>query len=101
MTMGKQGDAIATSPGSGAEEADDYRRQVVRLNEGWRLIECKGGIQWILQRRRSAQERDGARWMSIAYHRRRDTLIEAVTRRCGPVGPEAMCMLGTLPRMIG
>jgi hypothetical protein len=33
------------------EETDDYPPVIARLNERWRVIACRGSIQWILQRR--------------------------------------------------
>lgn len=35
---------------SNREEADDYHSVIVILSNGWRVIECRDGIQWILQR---------------------------------------------------
>ena len=97
MTMLEQRRQGHDAGGSSAEEADDYRRQVVRINADWRVIECRAGIQWILQRRRASGERVVPRWMSVAYHRHRDTLIVAVTRRCGDVRPDILSGLRCLP----
>jgi hypothetical protein len=33
------------------EESQSYRTIVATLNADWRVIECRDGIQWILQRR--------------------------------------------------
>jgi hypothetical protein len=40
---------------STAESDDNYARLVTVLNSGWRLIECRHGIQWILRYRNRAE----------------------------------------------
>jgi hypothetical protein len=40
---------------STAESDDKYAHLVIVLNDGWRLIECRHGIQWILQYRNRAE----------------------------------------------
>lgn len=34
------------------EKRDDYPKVVVRLAPNWRVIECREGLQWVLQRRK-------------------------------------------------
>lgn len=82
------------------EESDAYRSVVTRLNSEWRVILCRGGIQWIIQRRAGAQRHGGDRWLSIAFHRLRDGLIHAVQERCGEVRLEASADLLALPAMV-
>jgi hypothetical protein len=36
---------------SAAESDDSYAHLVTVLNYGWRVIECRDGIQWLLQYR--------------------------------------------------
>jgi hypothetical protein len=50
-------------------ERDEGYRTVARLSDTFRVINCKEGIQWILQRRY------GDQWRGIAFCRRRDMLI--------------------------
>lgn len=58
--------AISERKHRSSETADDYRHVVAQLSDGWRVIVCAGGIQWILQRRDG--ERAGrARWVGIDY----------------------------------
>lgn len=82
---------------SNREESDDYQAVVARLNDGWRVITCRAGIQWIIQRRAGTQRHGADRWMSVAYHRLRETLITAVHEYCGDVLPEAEAVLERLP----
>src|SRR5262245_23488791 len=59
------------------EEADNYRAVVAILNPRWRIIECRNGIQWILQR--SAGLRHGkTRWEGRCYCRTRECLLARV-----------------------
>lgn len=51
-------------------ERDDAYPHLVVVGE-LRVIECKDGIQWILQRRRA-----GGTWADLGYFRNRDVLIE-------------------------
>ncbi|MGN6310416.1 MAG: hypothetical protein ACTHNN_12770 [Xanthobacteraceae bacterium] len=82
------------------ENADDYHRVVAVLNNRWRVIDCRDGIQWILQRR--AGERHGRpRWDSWRYHRSRDALIASTGSLCGDIDPTAVAVLASLPPMIG
>jgi hypothetical protein len=59
------------------ESADNYRRVVARLNGKWRVIACRDGIQWILQRRHGPERPAGARWEGRSYCRTSEAL-----RRC-------------------
>ena len=100
VTSIMSGTAPATVRTSNREEADDYRGFVVRLNENWRVVACSAGIQWILQRH-GGLRRGGARWLSIAFHRSRETLKVAVQRRCGQVDPDQAEVIDALPAWIG
>jgi hypothetical protein len=83
-----------------AESADDYPNVVVVLNEGWRLIACRDGIQWILQyrnRRNKAQTvaRDG--WRGRSYCRTKEALIRVCDAHAGPIDPDGRAILAGLP----
>ena len=54
------------------ESYDDYPRIVARLNDRWRIIECRDRVQWILQKRTAE-----ARWTGRSYCRTAEAL-----RRC-------------------
>ena len=54
----------------GVWERDEAYPCLVRVGDV-RVIECRDGIQWILQRRRP-----GGRWADLGYFRNRDALIE-------------------------
>jgi hypothetical protein len=81
------------------ESADDYHRVVAVLNDGWRVIECRDGIQWILQRR--AGERHGmARWDSRSYCQTSEALNRVCRASAGAIDPAAVAVLTSLPSMI-
>ena len=67
-------------------ERDEGYPAAVRLSDTVRVIDCKDGIQWILQRRY------GDQWRGIAFCRRRDTLIREAKKLIGNV-PEALLSL--------
>lgn len=84
---------------SNREEADDYRRVVVVLNSDWRIIECRDGIQWILQRR-SGERRGQPRWASRKYNRNKEALIRNVHALAGEIDPAVREVLDMLPGWI-
>ena len=56
------------------ERDADYRHIVTELSDRWRLIVCRDGLQWIIQRRDG--ERSGrARWTGVYYCQTREALI--------------------------
>ena len=82
------------------ETADTYVGLIVQLNEQWRVIVCKDGIQWILQRR-DAQRSGQARWTGASYNCDQSSLIRVSRILCGRIDPAAMAVLEALPEWIG
>ena len=62
-----------TAPQSHRERDDAYRNVVAQLAPRWRVIVCKDGIQWILQRKEASH---GGPWRGMSYHTNRDGLIK-------------------------
>lgn len=89
-------EADCALPGSNREEADDYRHVVVVVNQNWRIVECRDGIQWILQQR-SGQRHGQPRWQSRKHNRCKETLIRNVHAFSGEVAPIAREVLDELP----
>jgi hypothetical protein len=78
---------------SNQEEADDYVGVVLILDEKWRVVVCRDGIQWILQHR--AGRRHGkARWDGKCYCRTREGLASRVRELAGAEDTKA---IGDLP----
>ena len=78
------------------ERDDNYQRMVVALNPTWRVIECKDGIQWIVQRRNGTRHGQ-PQWEGRKYCRSRGSLIHACRAAAGEVDPIAMAVLAQLP----
>lgn len=75
------------------EQADDYARVVVRIGDEHRVIVCKAGIQWIVQRMA------GGRWRGERYHRSREGLLRAVAT-LPDAGDDVLATLSALPKWI-
>ena len=62
------------------ERDDNYTRIVVLLTHRWRIITCKHGIQWILQKR-SVEPPNTGTWAGKSYATTRDGLMAACSSR--------------------
>lgn len=82
------------------ECADDYDRLVAILNDDWRVIECRDGIQWILQRRGSPKRSRRDDWRGRSYCRTADALIRCTRDHVGDIDPVAAAVLVGLPARI-
>lgn len=81
------------------ESDDGYMAVVACLNDRWRVILCKDGIQWILQR---AKKRwDGTAWEGCRYCRTRKALIRSCAELVGEIDPIAMATVERLPEICG
>ena len=82
-----------TAPLSRRERDNEYKGVVVQLAHHWRVIICKNGIQFILQRKEASH---AGPWRGMSYQNTRDGLLRA----CGSAGPlksGALEMLEALP----
>ncbi|PQV56579.1 hypothetical protein LX70_02151 [Defluviimonas denitrificans] len=83
------------------ETADGYHGEIFRRG-GFRVIVCKDGIQWILQRRKSdAGKRAGARWIALGYFLTRDGLARLWHRKTGASAPEIDALPDRITRGAG
>jgi hypothetical protein len=69
---------------------------VVILNKGWRIIECRDGIQWILQKRKGQYE-GRPRWAGESYCRSKSALLRCVRDKAGEVWADAYTQIDDLP----
>ena len=67
-------------PPSHRERDDHYAKVIVQLGPRWRIITCKHGIQWILQKRSVAPPNTGT-WAGKSYATTLDGLIAACSGR--------------------
>jgi hypothetical protein len=79
-----------TVPGRPAECRDDYPAVVIYLSDKRRVIECRDGLQWIVQRRRSVCPNS---WRGVSYCRRKEGLLGCA----GSADARAMERLHALP----
>ena len=56
-------------------ERDHNYRAVIHEHGHWRIILCRDGIQWIVQKLRNAGGRDGGRWEGRRYCTTRKSLV--------------------------
>jgi hypothetical protein len=80
-----------------SETADDYDSIVAQLNQGWRVIECRDRIQWILQRRGSPKKPRGDDWRGRSYCQTSEALIRCTREYAGEIEPAACTVLAALP----
>ncbi|MET4345584.1 hypothetical protein ABIC08_006893 [Bradyrhizobium sp. RT9b] len=86
---------------SAAESDDLYPGLVVVLNSGWRVIECRHGIQWVLQHRNRAKTVARHVWRGRSYCRTKEALIRCCDEHAGRIDPAAGASLAALPARIG
>jgi hypothetical protein len=83
-----------------AESDDSHPHIVAVLNRGWRVIECRDGIQWILQRRNRAETIARHAWRGRSYCRTREALIRCCDEHAGQIDRAARPRLVALPERI-
>jgi hypothetical protein len=69
----------------------------LRLNDRWRVIECRDRLQWILQARNRAETVARDVWRGQSYCRTREALIRCCDRYAGALDPAAVAALRGLP----
>lgn len=80
------------------ETGDDYRKVVVQLSDELRVVICKDGVQWILQRRKAGgAERP---WRAVRFHRTREGLMRSCALFCSRIDPSALVALMAMPDVI-
>ena len=83
-------------PACNREESENYRAIIAKLNAGWRVIECREAIQWILQRR-AGMRRGEPRWDGRCYCRTRQGLMRRVRELAGECDGGALVIISSLP----
>jgi hypothetical protein len=79
-----------------AAASENGDRQLLRLNDGWRLAH-DGSLQWILQRRMSKPGKP-AKWGGRRFHVERDPLLRSIRELCGDVDQSAAETIMGWPR---
>jgi len=89
------------SPGNNThrETSDFYNGVIAVLASRWRVVTCRNGIQWILQKRAAEPLHEGI-WRGQSYFTNRDALLEACASR-ELLSDEKVCaLLNALPDLI-
>lgn len=81
------------------ERDDDYYRVITKINDRWRVIVCRDGIQWILQKQ-DGKRGGKARWTGVSYCTTRSALIRVTAGKCGNLKSGSMDCLNALPEKI-
>jgi hypothetical protein len=89
--------STATLPQGGTIAESDEAYPNIRLNDRWRVIECRDGIQWIIQFRNRAETVARGSWRGRSYCRTREALIRCCDRYTGALDPAAVAALRALP----
>ena len=80
------------------ESSETYRCIVCVLSARHRVIRCKHGLQWILQKR--AKKTGPLPWAGRRYCQTKKALIRDSRTLCGEIDPIAMSILEALPDRI-
>ena len=83
-----------------AKSSDDYTDVVAILNDRWRVIACRHGVQWMLQHRNREETVAGDVWRGRSYCRTKEALIRCCDEHAGQIDPAARLTLVALPERI-
>ena len=61
------------------ERDESYSQIVTECRDKWRIIRCKRGLQWIIQKRSTGRPNRGV-FIGKSFHTTRQSLIEACSR---------------------
>jgi hypothetical protein len=81
------------------ESAEGYSHVVAVLNGKWRVIECRDGLQWILQSRDTLRAPNSV-WRVRSYCRSKEALLRVSGAHAGAIDPNAAAILASLPETI-
>ncbi|MDF3907262.1 hypothetical protein [Paracoccus sp. AS002] len=75
-----------------AESSDHYPAEICRVvlpGKSFRIIECRDGIQWVIQHsRRGAGKQATGRWRAVAYPTTKSALMRLWREKTGSIVPE-------------
>ena len=81
------------------ETSDFYRGVIAILASRWRVVTCRNGIQWILQKRTAEPVHEGI-WRGQSYFTSREVLLAACASRELLFDRKARALLNALPDLI-
>ena len=81
------------------ETSDFYSGVIAVLTSRWRVVTCRDGIQWIVQKRTAEPLHKGI-WRGRSYHTNQNSLIEACAKLELLSDDKARADLDALPSII-
>ena len=78
------------------ERDDTYSDVVVECRDRWRVIRCRRGLQWIIQKRSTKRPNRGV-FIGKSFHTTRKSLLEACSRLQLLDSPRILASLLDLP----
>jgi hypothetical protein len=91
MHTNAKGPAVLDRPNHSHRERDDAYCDVILERGNWRVIRCKDGIQWIVQKRAPGSSRSDS-WRGVSFHLHRDSLVREWRKVSGWDGLELMVL---------
>ena len=82
------------------ERDESYSQIVTQCRDNWRIIRCKRGLQWIIQKRSTVRPNRGV-FIGKSFHTTRQSLIEACSRLQLLDDPKILQNLLNLPERPG
>ena len=82
-----------------SESSGDYRHIVLMISSKWRIIECRQGLQWIIQKCQGIRY-GTTRWESKKYLLSREGLVKACQRLNLNLETNSVVALKKLPKYI-
>ncbi len=85
-----------------AESSDHCPAEVFRVvlpGKSFQIIECRDGIQWVIQHsRRGADKQATGRWRGLAYPTTRSALMRLWHEKTGSIIPEIAALPASIQR---
>ena len=78
------------------ERDDTYSDVIVECRDNWRVIRCRRGLQWIIQRRSTKRPNRGV-FIGKSFHTTRKSLLEACSTLQLLNSPKILASLLDLP----
>lgn len=85
-----------------AESSDHYPAEICRVvlpGKSFRIIECRDGIQWVIQHSRSgAGKQATGRWRALAYLTTKSALMRLWYKKTGSIKPKIAALPASIQR---
>ena len=103
MVSSMTGIRAMTKIGNPQERDHNYTHIVVHIGTDFRIIECRHGIQWIVQKRQIPKKSKVSRettWRDVGYCRSRHGIDVLLKRHCGELSPHERQVVDSMPKFM-